>query len=331
MRILTSGGESGDILIFSGAGTSGTTNITTNQRSGSRCYQITAFQQGIITFPVKSEYYFRIPIKVASIVSVANAIRWYAGNNQLGSVRNNITTGLLEIYTGAGTLVATGSIPLSPNIWYSIEIHVKIADSGGTIAVKIDGVPDVSFTGDTQPGSDATIDNLWCSAGNGNMYVDDVAINDTSNTDGLNDNSWCGDGHVVLLTPNGAGDVTELTPSTGSNYQCVDDIPPNDDTDYVSGTSGPLRDLYALSTYSLASNESVLRVVPVLRAREEAAAGDNVRTVVKTVSTEYESASMPVTTTYRRYEGTNYKTNPNTSAAWTQGQLDALQAGPKVV
>jgi len=325
MRIKNTGAETGDVLAF----VTGVTNVATNARSGSRSYSITNNITAIMAVPAKAEYYFRVPIKITAY-GTSFRWQWFNSTNDLGSVRMN-PIGLLEVYVG-GTLQATGTISLQLNAYYNIEIHVKVDNSTGIIAVKVDGVPDVNFSGDTQPAALSTIDSLRIYNQTGvTAYVDDIAINDTDNSDGLNDNAWCGDGHYVLLVPNAAGDVTELTPSAGANYTCVDEIPPNGDTDYVSGIVGPLRDLYNLSTYTLLANESVLRVVGLLRSREESASGDNVRTVVKTNAVEYESVNIPVTTVYSRYEGTNYKVNPQTSAAWVQAELDALQMGPKVV
>ena len=51
---------------------------------------------------------------------------------------------------------------------------------------------------------------------------------------------------------------------------------------------------------------------------------------LKTVSTEYWGDDLNMLTTYNDYRGTVHTINPNTLAAWTVAQLDALQVGPKV-
>jgi hypothetical protein len=53
------------------------------------------------------------------------------------------------------------------------------------------------------------------------------------------------------------------------------------------------------------------------------------RTVIKTESTEYEGASVALATS-GAYISTNYRNNPNTGAAWTRAQVNAMQAGMKV-
>lgn len=67
-----------------------------------------------------------------------------------------------------------------------------------------------------------------------------------------------GSGYIVNLMPNGAGVVTQLTPSAGANWQCVDEIPPATG-DYVSGTVDQLYDLYA--TGSLPASAVYVNVV----------------------------------------------------------------------
>ena len=66
-------------------------------------------------------------------------------------------------------------------------------------------------------------------------------------------------------------------------------------------------------------------------AREETAAGDSIKVGLKTNSVEYAGSAQAVTSSYARYAGTNYATNPQTLAAWTQAEIDALQARFEVV
>jgi hypothetical protein len=73
----------------------------------------------------------------------------------------NISSRKVEIYTGTSTLVQTGNLILVPDVWYDFPLRTKIANSGGVIEVKINGVVDGSaFVGDTQPGSETTFNNV---------------------------------------------------------------------------------------------------------------------------------------------------------------------------
>jgi len=249
------------------------------------------------------------------------------GATELGSVRVNPTTHFIEIYTSTGTLVDTGAIALTAGTMYLIEGHVKIDDAAGAIDVKIDGIADASFAGDTKPGAATYADGLWWSGASTQTFqLDDLALNDT--TGGV-DNSWCGDGRVILLIPNAAGDVTGLTPSAGNNFECVDDIPHDTDTTYVEDSVVDDYDLYNLAASGLV-DKTILRVWAESRARDTVAAGGLMQLGLKTVATEYWSSDLTLLTTYDDYRGTVHTANPNTLAAWTIAQLDALQVGFKV-
>jgi hypothetical protein len=95
---------------------------------------------------------------------------------------------------------------------------------------------------------DATSGKLVLQQWNGTNFVDNEAITTaslnalvnaphSSFASGFEPNSKAlGEGFVVHLIPNGAGATTQLTPSAGSNFQCVDEVPPNT-RDYVSSST----------------------------------------------------------------------------------------------
>ncbi len=66
-----------------------------------------------------------------------------------------------------------------------------------------------------------------------------------------------------LLKPNGAGDNSQWTPSVGSNWQCVDEIPYDDPAggDYVSTNTAGNIDDYNLEPFSGVGNEVINKVL----------------------------------------------------------------------
>lgn len=325
-RIFTNGAEVGDLLFFDVPGTA--TNVTTAPRSGSRHYSTASGSNIQKNITALAESYWRVPFQVPSGTPNGAIFVWRSGSTTLGSIRINSATHKLEIYTSTGTLAATGTTAIQLATWYSLEVHIKIVDGAtGAIDVRLDGTSEVAYSGDTQPGSDTTIDNVQYTATGAACYFDDLAMNDTA---GSVDNSWCGDGKCYYATGTSAGDVTQLTPSAGSNWQCIDEVPPNT-SDYVSSAVAGNYDLYNCGTITLATGEIVRRVQVEARCLEESALGDSVKLGVKTVSTEYFDSGHVVTTAYARYVGNDLTLNPNTGAAWTQTQIDALQVGVKVV
>jgi len=328
-RLFTDGAEMGDTLFWSTPAS--VTNVTTSPRSGSRCYQLSA-NGGTCSrsFSPLSEVFGRTAFYVSSAFnSQDNHLIWRSGVVVMGSIRINTGTAKLEAYVGASTLVATGVGTLQVNSWYSLEYHIVIG-LGGSITCKIDGITDLTYSGNTIVSSVSTIDNIGFgktgTSGSTSRY-DDIALNDT--TGGV-DNSWTGDGKVVMIRPTAAGDVTQLTPSAGANWECVDETPPNQ-TDNVSSATAGQYDLYNCGTITLAANEVINRILVTARARENSATGDSIALGVKTGGTEFFGSNQAVTTVYSYYAGSDLTTNPDTAAAWAQADIDALQVGVKVI
>jgi hypothetical protein len=335
-RVFTEGFEMGDILFISS--TAGTVAAATDQaRSGLYSLKLTgnaASATRILTTAL-SEFYTRFGFRLTSYGLATNQFfNWYKDTNLIGHIRLNGTTRRVEIYSGTGTLLTTGAIALSLDTWYLFEFRIKIDDSTGAIELKIDGVSDATYAGDTKPGSDTNVNALqWRATQTGQIvYVDDLALNDTN---GASDNSWCGDGKIVAVWPDGNGDASQLTGSDGNstdNYLLVDDVPKDDDTTYVASSTAGQYDLYNLGAVSLPAGYTINRIYAECRAREDAAAGDSIQLGIKpSGGSESWSASRAVTTSYARYVGSEHTVNPADSGAWEAADINALQAGPKVV
>jgi hypothetical protein len=333
-RIFTDGAEMGDVLFWD---TTTFTASTTFKRAGSYAYKGAANQAATKYVPAVSEGYLRFSLYWNGTPGNESRLpNWYKNTTELGSLRLNNSTKKLDLYVG-GSLVDTGTIAFQASTHYLIELHIKMADSEGIVEVKVDGVVDSSYSGDTKPGSDTTFDRFTFTIDgfSPDTYIDDLGFNDTDNSDGKDDNSWCGDGKIVAVFPNANGDSSQLTGSDGNstdNYLLVDDLPNNGDTDYVvSGTAGQY-DLYNLGAVSLPAGYTIGRVYAECRSREELAGGDSIQLGIKpSGGSEAWSANRPQITSYARYVGTEYKVNPADSGAWEEADINALQAGVKVV
>ena len=320
-RIFTEGFELKDGAFFDIP--AGSIN-TTIKRSGNASWFING-TSGRKIVAGTSEIYIRIGFNHAD-TATTSIFRWYKGATELGSIRYSSVNGKINIYTGTATLVDVGDISITLNTWYLLEAHIKISDTVGVIDVKIDGASDATFSGDTKPGADTVIDTFWYSTSD-NVYYDDLAYNDTT---GGSDNSWCGDGHVISLTPNANGDLSQLVGSDSNstdNYLLVDDFPHDTDTTYVEGSNVDEKDLYNLTACGL-SGVTIMRVWGESRTKDTVAASGLVAVVLKTNSTEYASSDIPILTTYtKQILGTVYLVNPNTTSGWSTDDLDALQVG----
>ena len=217
------------------------------------------------------------------------------------------------------TDVATGTkLILTNTITYRIEVYFKMDDSVGRVIVKVDDIIDIDFTGDTKPGADADFDRLGLGTVFGaNGYFDDVV---------LDDSGWVGITEIVGLKPSGAGNSTQWSPSAGSNYQCVDEVPYND-ADYVSETVAAQKDLFAIE--DLASTPDAIKCVTVTGrvVKDGSPTPANVRLVTRTESTDYNGDDEAVPLNNPKFINKMWEINPNTTSAWTESDINALEIG----
>lgn len=244
----------------------------------------------------------------------------------------------LAIYRDS-TLLATDSTVLATGVYYLLEFHFSIANSGGIIQIKINGVLSTDTTADTQNAGNASVNTIQIGeTENVNtstksvmvLYWDDWAINDAS---GSRNNTWIGDGGIYLLTPTGAGTTTQLSRGgndSGANWNQVDEVPQNGTTDYVYAAAAGSADTYALSDVPGAVNTASLVNAArwVAHVAQDVAGAGSVTRYIRTNSTNYEGSAfgLPVGTVFTEVSEI-IQNNPNTSAAWTIAELNNLEAG----
>jgi hypothetical protein len=134
----------------------------------------------------------------------------------------------------------------------------------------------------------------------------------------------------LILRPNGAGDTTELVPSTGANWECVNETPAND-TDVVASTHTTVykEDLYALPNLTAASTINSVTIHYRVAGNGDGYEYD-FKPAIKTTGGEfYGTEHQYLTGTVTGW--TNYTdvwtVNPLTSAAFTGAEINAMQAG----
>jgi hypothetical protein len=260
-------------------------------------------------------------------------VRPTAGNAKPRLYLLNNTTSMLyvELYfpgeyitvkTGSGGTLATGTTAIYPGVTYLIEVYVKIADSGGRVVVKIDrNTTDIDFTGDTLTEGESQFNRFKIVMGDGDCYVDDVVLDDAN---------WIGQTFIQPLVVTGAGNSTQWSPSSGSNYTCVDERPASD-SDFVSTDSVDQLDLFTAS--DLAGDIEAIKCVQVVaRAVQEGApTPQNVQLAVRSGGSNYFSGdkAVPLTTPADLFH--IWETDPDTASAWTESGVNALEIGVKSV
>lgn len=249
--------------------------------------------------------------------------------------------GKLEVRRGAynGTLLATSTNALVANSTYYIEFKATIGDAGvGNYEVRVantstNWIP--SAVADTRNAGNATFDRFsvgvvnnaggyW--TGTWNLDIGDVYFNDTA---GAVNNTFNGDTRVIYIKPTGAGTTTQLTPDSGSNWDRVDDAPAHDsDTSYVESAVTTLFDTYATGDIDITSG-TVFNVTVLNTARKTDAGVLGGTTKLRTNGTNYTGTAYSLGDTYARFRQA-YETNPNTEAAWSISEVNAVELGAGV-
>jgi len=140
---------------------------------------------------------------------------------------------------------------------------------------------------------------------------------------------------ILTIRPNAPGDATSLLPNPGTgeaNWEDVDESTPDEDSTYVYNQGDtPIYDLYNLTDHTTEGG-SINSVTVYTRCRATLA-NIGARLIIKTEGSIYEYPTNTtwwlLTTSYENYSY-QWNTNPNTGAAWTWAQIDALQAGPEL-
>lgn len=253
-----------------------------------------------------------------------------------GTVRAYYATGGTSAPTTAQlTLIGTSTINVPVDTWTLLEVRAVAATGAtGTVEIRVNGASGFSAVGTVRTcqvnaNYGATVLEFWrLNTGGATLnYVglDDLRVNDTA---GARNNSWPGDESILLLRPNAAGDLTQLTrggTDSGANWSQVDETPPTGTGDYVFSDTVGQTDLYNLTTVAVSS----VSAVEVLVQGFNSGGGGSIDLVTKTGAGQSDGTAVSLTATptiYRRL----LELDPADSAAWNQVKIDALQTGPKI-
>ncbi len=129
---------------------------------------------------------------------------------------------------------------------------------------------------------------------------------------------------TLTVRPAGAGAHTDWTPSTGSNWQCVDEASP-DDSDFVSSTSFGAIDLYTQSG-GVPAGATVNSITVHVRAKASLASFSSIEPYIRSGTTESGPSSQLLSDAFADYNWL-FSTDPATGSAWTVSAANACQIG----
>lgn len=251
-------------------------------------------------------------------------------NNSIVAYRGDPGSGNLG--SPSGTQIAASAVGTLDANWHYIEMFATINATSGQVIVRVDGVQVINFTGNTKNGGTSTnIDAIRFRTGKYLNYPNcPISIDDFYACDGTGtvNNTFLGDVRVQSMVPNAAGSSTQLTPTgSANNYANAGDVPYNDATYNSSSTVGQ-RDTYALSDLAPGTT-TVLATQSVAHMQKSDAGTANAKVALKSGASVYYDATQSLGTSPAAYTQLR-ETDPATSAAWTVGNANNLEAGMEV-
>lgn len=315
---------------YSTSGSSFSVNTSTRLGSG-RCVQTSGSSTLTVPIAAASDVYVGFAFSRASGTASTSSFLALFGDAGATMHMNLAWSNPSTLTARRGsTVVASASVPEPAGAWVYIEMWATVADAGGRCVVKIDGATVIDFTGDTKNGGTATtIDRVTIGNQPGgtafNAFYDDFYICDSSGS--APHNTFLGPVRVFTLAPSGAGTDTAMTPSAGSNFQCVDEQPYSA-TDYVTGSTGQ-RDTYTMGDLP-ASPGTIFAAQTVAIAKKTDAGALSLKTAVRSGGTLYTGTATALGTADGTVR-TVRTTDPATGAAWTTAGVNAAEAGAEVV
>ncbi len=238
-------------------------------------------------------------------------------------------TGQVAIYRGGsgGTQLAASSAGfLNTSTWHYFELKVLFNNSG-TYELRVDGSGSALLSGsaDTTQTANNYANDIQLVSGSPASFFDDLYL---INTSGPPNNDFLGDTRIEGRVPTGVGNYAQFTPSAGANWQNVDDIPPNGDTDYNSSATVNQKDSFAHQTLSTLTG-TVRWVTHCVDGRKDDAGTRKVAPLFRISSTDYVGSDDTLSTSYQFFTQT-YETSPATSSAWTVSEVNAAEVGYKL-
>ena len=221
-----------------------------------------------------------------------------------------------------GNLIAASAVGLvTAASWNYVEVELTRDAAAGVMKVWFNGVLVINSTGVNTGASD--IDNFAFTGHPGNnFFYDDFYI--TNNATRL------GERRVDYLPPTADTATEDWSLSAGVNsYALLDEIPLNNDTDYVHSATVGNKDLFDMADLTT-TPVAIDGVQTVLVARKDDAATREVRTNLKNGTTTTNGTTRTMSASYA-ISSDLYLLNPDTAAAWTPAEINSTQLGIEVV
>lgn len=259
-----------------------------------------------------------------SLTSTAFQLCVGLSGSQNASIQFNADGTVSALNALYATVATSTKVAIETNVGHYIELGVKCSTTTGRIIVRVDGevLIDVENTNTGTSTYVASISGIG--AGFVASYEDLYVTYD--NTPGQI--SFYDDVSIQAISPNGAGSYSQWTPTSGLNWETVDEKPLST-TDY--NETNVVNEIDTFTFPDLTFTGTVKGVQFVVSAKKSDVQIRAIQGVCTISGTDYFSANSEYLSTQESFYRFVWAVNPATSAAWTNSEVNSATFGYKLV
>lgn len=232
----------------------------------------------------------------------------------------------LSVYRNI-TLLGSYVIPGLSELWHHYQVKVTIDSTVGVVEIRMDGiaVPVLNITGaNTQTSATPQVTKITFGGGS---TLDDCVIQNTTSPN----NDFLGEIQVLRLLPTADGYLNEWEPSTGDEFECVNDPTGHNITDYIY--SGVVGKISSFALTNLVGAPTIFAVIPEFWAIKDDVSERTMRSFLRSDASNYEHTTRTLTSVYNYFTENPIELDPaeEPAAPWTYTRVNDLEIGVEVM
>ena len=275
----------------------------------------------------KSTIYFGVAIKKTEsgviTFNTSYPLIGFRDESNVYQVKLHITPDFaITAYQGDNTLLGISSDGVFRDLaWNYIEAKITISATVGEVTVRVGETQVLNLTSqDTKNGSDY-IRQIYFSPvyASKNTNFDDMYVDDAQ---------FHGDCRIRTFVPDSISPTNNsFTASAGNKDECVDELPSNEDTDYIVSDTLNHKQGFGITT-------GVLGTVKAIQinnhCRLDEAGTRKIKSLIRSNGADYTGIETGVISADYNFESEIWETDPDDAAAWTQTKLEAAEFGLEI-